>query len=624
MFRRLHSRRARRGAIVVLAAFMMIALLGMIVFAVDVGVMVLLKTQLQVAADSAAMAAAAVLGAENADPVVVAQEFAAYHLAGGKAVSLSSTDIEHGTWDSDARSFTPSATVSNAVRVTAHRNASTGGNKLFFARLFGVDETSVQAQAIAMGNPRDICFVVDLSGSMNDDCEPCWATKAISDELTPQGYPTVASDMLQDIYTDFGFGTFPGTSQHVGQPLSVTQDSKAYARLTSNTGPLVSTSIPSTYRISSSDGESTRKSKAYKWIIDKQLAVIMPNAKPTPSSSTSYGYWEKYLDYIISSQTVNSGAGTPPSNRGTLPPNQDSDQINDFNNPNGQSYPSAGTTERDSYRNKLGYRTYVQFMMDFGRNVKPDGTNYTPLSASSPNCPFHAEATAGGTLTFPPREQPTHASRRSLIAAINEVKQRNSTISDTNQRDWVSIVSFDTVSGTVLKQALTSDYATAMETCASLQAVGDNQASTATETGLIFANSHIKPSTQGGSGRINTQKVVVLLTDGMANLKSSTDSSVSSYRSANPSSNWYGGSSYESDAALMQSMSMEASHWKVFSVGIGLGTDYSFMDRLARMGSTADENGEAPRTSGNPVGYEAELTEIFSEIIENPAVRLVQ
>ncbi len=624
MLGRLRSRRARRGAIVVLAAFMIIAMLGMIAFAIDVGVILLLKTQLQVAADSAAMAAAAVLGGESSDPIGTGQEFAAYHKAGGKAVTLGANDIEYGTWDSTARTFTPSESVSNAVRVTANRNASTGGNNLFFGRLFGVDQTTIQAQAVAMGNPRDICFVVDLSGSMNDDCDPCWATKAISDQLTPQGYPTVASDMMQDIFTDFNFGTFPGTLQHVGEPLSVTQDSKAYARLTSNTGPLTSASIPSTYRISSSNSEATRKSKAYKWMIDYQIAVIMPNANPTPDSSTNYGYWEKYLDYIISSQTVNSGVGTPPSNRGTLPPSQDSDQINDFNNPNSTSYPSAGTTERDSYRNKLGYRTYVQFMMDFGRNGRPDGSNYTPLSTASADCPYHSESTAGGTFSFPPREQPTHASRRSLIAAIQEVKTRNSTISDTNQRDWVSVVTFDTVSGTVLRKALTSDYDAAMQICTTLQAVADDQSSTATETGLIYGQNHIKPSTQGGAGRINTQKVVVLLTDGMANLKTSSDGTVGAYRTANPSSDWYGGGSYTADAAMMQANSMESAHWKVFALGIGLGTNYDFMDRMARMGGTDNEDGQAPRTSGNPVGYESELSELFQDIIENPAVRLVK
>jgi hypothetical protein len=375
--------------------------------------------------------------------------------------------------------------------------------------------------------------------------------------------------------------------------------------------------IPTTYRIASGDSEATRKTKAYKWIIDTQLAVLMPAAKPTPNSSTNYGYWEKYLDYVIESKSV--------SGRGTLPPSQDSDRITGFNNPNTTSYPSASASVVQSYRNKLGYLTYLQYMCDFGRNNQPDGANYTPLSVSSPNCPYHSESTAGGTFNFPPREQPTHATRRSIIAALQEVKNRNNTIPDTNQRDWVSVISFDTVAGTVNRQTLTSNYDTAMQSCTKLQAVGDNVASTATETGLLAAKAHLSPAAQGGSGRATAQKVVVLLTDGMANLKSSSDSAVAAARTANPSSDYYGGSSaYPSDAALTATMALQLQNWKVFSVGLGLGCDYDFMDRLARIGKTASDAGQAPRTSGNPTAYETELSSIFKTIITNPQVRLVK
>jgi len=616
--------RYRRASIVALSAFMMVVMLGMVAFSIDVGYMLLVRTQLQTAADSAAMAACASMSGTAADVTAAAQQFAGYHVAGGKTVSLGSSDVEFGTWDAATKTFTPSAALGNAVRVTAKRNNSTGGNNLFFGKVFGKNSFEQQASAIAMGNPRDICFVVDLSGSMNDDTEPCWATAALTAQLTPDGYGSVASELMQQLYTDLGYGTFPGTLQWVGSTAGVTADNRAYANLTKNGGPLTLTGVSSTYKINSGDSESTRKTKGYKWIIDNQLAVIMPDAKPTPNSSTNYNYWEKYLDYIIENVTVNSGSGASPTNRGALPPNQDSDRITSYNNPNTTSYPSAGTTERNSYRNQLGYRTYVQFMHDAGRNNQPDGSNYTHMAVSSPNCAYHSEATAGGTFNFPPSEQPTHASRRSLIAAMQEIKARNNTIPDMNQRDWVSIVTFDTVSGTLVAHSLSGSYDSAMLACTTLQAVGDNQSSTATETGLLAAKNHIKPSSQGGSGRINTQKVVVLLTDGMPNLKSSSDSTVSSYRSANPDSDFYGGGSYTSDAALMQSMAMQLQNWKVFSVGLGLGTNYDFMDRLARMGGTSNSDGESPRTSGNPVAYEAELSKIFKNIITNPQVRLVQ
>ena len=176
----------------------------------------------------------------------------------------------------------------------------------------------------------------------------------------------------------------------------------------------------------------------------------------------------------------------------------------------------------------------------------------------------------------------------------------------------------------MLKQALTGDYDQAMQSCTTLQAVADDQSSTATETGLLTAKNYLQLPANGGSGRANAQKVVVLLTDGMANLKTSSNTTVSNYRTAHSSSDFYGGSSYVADAALMQSMSMQSQNWRVFSVGLGLGCDYDFMDRLARLGNTADPDGTSPRTSGNPVNYEAELSAIFEEIINNPQVRLVQ
>jgi hypothetical protein len=74
----------------------------------------------------------------------------------------------------------------------------------------------------------------------------------------------------------------------------------------------------------------------------------------------------------------------------------------------------------------------------------------------------------------------------------------------------------------------------------------------------------------------------------------------------------------------MQSMSMQQDKWQMFPVGLGLGTDYDFMDRMARMGGTANPSGEAARGSGNPAEYEERLTEIFESIITNHKARIVQ
>ena len=48
------------------------------------------------------------------------------------------------------------------------------------------------------------------------------------------------------------------------------------------------------------------------------------------------------------------------------------------------------------------------------------------------------------------------------------------------------------------------------------------------------------------------------------------------------------------------------------------------MDRSARMGGTANQDGQSSRGSGNPAEYEQRLQTIFQNIITNPKARLVQ
>jgi hypothetical protein len=299
----------------------------------------------------------------------------------------------------------------------------------------------------------------------------------------------------------------------------------------------------------------------------------MPAARPVPDSqdSASFSYWSEYLDEVV---------------------------------------------DQSSSNEKVGYRNYVQYMMDRGRDDEI-GTQHAQFSVSSGYCPYHSETVGGVSYQFPPREQPTHACRRSLIAAIQEIKAKN-TSADLSQRDWVSIVTFDTVAGTQRILDLTGDYDLAITKCTTLQACSDNSYSTATETGLLAAKNHLD-----ASGRSNTLKLVVLLTDGMPNLKSSSNTTISNYRTNNPSSYYYGGTdNYNHDAALMQVNAMQLSGYKTFAVGVGLGTDYAFMDKVVQM-STTEADSAAPRTSGDPAEYETELREIFEQIIESARVRLV-
>ena len=216
-----------------------------------------------------------------------------------------------------------------------------------------------------------------------------------------------------------------------------------------------------------------------------------------------------------------------------------------------------------------------------------------------------------------------HACRRSLIAALKVIKDRNAGLSSGGDR--VAIISFDGLDkdhAPRLLQSLTSNYTTAMDSCTDLQAVSDIGATTAIEAGLIAARNHLKKPSDGGAGRSYAKKVIVLLTDGVPNAWQTSTSSINSFVLGHPNTDYYSSDYTWLNSALMQAAQIQAENTDLYCVGIGLGTDYNFMDRMARMAHT-DKGGMSPRGSGNPAEYEARLTAIFNEIVKNPGGRMV-
>jgi len=566
----------RRGAIVVLAAVLLVILLGMIAFAVDFGYVVLVRTQLQTAADSAALAAATT-GTTITEAKAVAQDYANRHIAGGRNVSLQSSDIVPGTWNADTRTFTEIASgLGNAIKVTTKMDDTTGGQtQLFFGNLFGISSLSQEASAIATTNPRDICFVIDLSASMHYDAEPDYDTGS-----------SVRAALIQKAFDDLGFGaTYSYTKRYppsssantywAGYPALTTSKSSSWK------SSLITALAASTYRgtiyyTGTRGMSSAAKDKAaYSYVIDytiKQYA--MPNATPTPNSQTStyYTYWSNYIDWYDS-------------------------------------------TKRTYNYNYLGYTSYLEYMTQLGRDGKTSDGHYTPYSVNSDvvSCKKHSEVTAGGTFNFSASEQPTHGGRRAIIAALQLIKERNETITDSNHRDWVSIIGYDSgtdpASGVEIYYSLNSDYDAAMAACTQLQACHTGGACTATATGLLAAYNHIKPAKDGGLGRTSTNKMVILLTDGAPNLLPTNYSlTVTSYT----------GNSYK-DAALSVAAFLQAKKWYVYAVGIGLSCDSDFMSRMATLGGTSSTH-----IASDVENYESDLTSIFDNIITHPKAHLVQ
>lgn len=147
----------QRGNVLVIAAVSFAILAGFGALVVDLGFVSTVEAQLQTATDAGALAGARVLDGTEAGLVkarATAVEVAGRNDADGQAVILDpATDLDLGTWDPAARSFTISADPAqvNALRASTRRSDLTP----FFARVaFQRDALGAAVQSIAVSGPR--------------------------------------------------------------------------------------------------------------------------------------------------------------------------------------------------------------------------------------------------------------------------------------------------------------------------------------------------------------------------------------------------------------------------------------------------------------------------------------
>jgi Flp pilus assembly protein TadG len=169
---RTRSGSPRRGAVVPLVAILLIPFTGMVAFALDTAWIVQSRSDLQSAADAAALAGAeqlmngfvqyslpgqtlqtSILATAETSAKTYAKNFASYNTAGGvSTLTLKDADIEFGYTDA-SNNYTAAPTYSgfpNTVKVTMRLDSSANGAlKLFFAPIFGIGSTNVQATAAA-------------------------------------------------------------------------------------------------------------------------------------------------------------------------------------------------------------------------------------------------------------------------------------------------------------------------------------------------------------------------------------------------------------------------------------------------------------------------------------------
>jgi Flp pilus assembly protein TadG len=162
----------RRGAVTPLIAFLLVPFAGMVAFALDVAWIVQSRSDLQSAADSAALAGAeqlmsgyvqyslpiqtaqsTIISTSETTAKTYAKNFASYNTAGGvSSLTLNDGDIEFGFTDaSNNYTAAPGYTgYPNTVKVTMRLDSSANGAlKLFFAPVLGITSTNVRVTAAA-------------------------------------------------------------------------------------------------------------------------------------------------------------------------------------------------------------------------------------------------------------------------------------------------------------------------------------------------------------------------------------------------------------------------------------------------------------------------------------------
>jgi Flp pilus assembly protein TadG len=147
-------RRHRRGVSLIYVTVGMVAFVGFVSLAIDVGHVWLVHTELQHAADAAVRYGLVGLAKNTGTAQNYAVAAAADNIADGTPVVLNpGSDVDFGTWDPSTHTFTvlsgSGASAANAMRVRAVRTAANGNPVIcFFGAMIGYGSADVHATAI--------------------------------------------------------------------------------------------------------------------------------------------------------------------------------------------------------------------------------------------------------------------------------------------------------------------------------------------------------------------------------------------------------------------------------------------------------------------------------------------
>ncbi len=564
----------RRGAILVLSALLMVFLMGLLALSVDVGYMYTIRAELKRATDAAALAGVGTL-IEGADlaPAAAADFLLRNEVGSQVLLETENRDelvaqwiAEHpedlqtevGTWDPDLRIFsTDYEGLPSAVRVVAtYRN-----EPLFFARVLGFNDFTVQAESIARFQPRDIVLVLDFSASMSDDSE----LRRIK-EYGESWRETVENNILQ-IYQELGSPTY-GTLQFEPDYVTLTgaaptsgcepqitvkfleNEYKVYVTSTKDlSNVVVEYSDGSTYKYDGLTGLTGTFGSG-----SKQIEKVWVKSGCN-SSGEGPGYGERFeRSWAHDTTTIKQAFGLD-----SVPYPYPSGSWSDFISYVKSSY----YVKKAGYRYKYGYLTLINYWLE-----------RKPMYSQTPDL-------------WKTSVQPVDSLKDAVQVFMDYIQ-----LVDCEDRMGLAIYNSPSQTA-LLEHPLTQDFA-------ALQDIVEHR-----QAGHYDRYTNIGAGIQQGwmeldaNARVGAKKLIVLMTDGRANRPSG----------------------YAESFALEQAQIAADKNYKIICISMGAGADTSLMQQIADM--TGGVHFNIP--GGQSVfSYEDDLNDVFRAIADDRPLLLVK
>jgi hypothetical protein len=575
-------RRLRRAAVAVYVAISMTVIMGMAALTVDIGALYQGQAELQRVADAAALAGASQLAAEDVQDPEYAAVFAADEVAQMNAVLReaagldSAGDVELGRAVYDPITgqfaFEPGGDVFDAVRVTVRRTegSEAGPIQLSFARFLGHDERGLQARAAAVLVPRDIAVVIDLSNSM------CWDSQLRFWDRDDGGYANT-----RDVWCALD-GPEPSRPYLPGSELET-----EYA---SDVGPDIGAMstwgdplLPGSYNSASDPGlwyirryYSTSDSNLISDLVARGYASDEIIALRSHSYDGDSTLWRNRAAAMLGLALWSSGkpGGLYPGGDGD--DRVENDELSWIPKPDFRvdwswtSYINwvQNSGRQSEFRYRYGLKTFTDFLLE----SEPQYNETNNLWAT-PEQPLRATKDAVQAMT-------------DVIAALESM-------------DHVSLEIFATTAHHEVN--LSGDLQAVPDHLYQMQSAHYDRC-TNIGGGLAQAMAEL----QSGRARPNAHKVIMLMSDGVANV--------------DENGNYLGdGAQAARDYATAQAEQAADLGFRIYTISVGYNVDRALMQEIAAIG-----NGQEFYAVGSPEEYTEQLEAIFRTLGGKRPVALIE